>query len=1022
MFVMLLALAMLLTSIPVIALAADKGTTFTYSRGKIIGLGSYPQTEVTDETLKASLTSKAGSTDKWTSYNYYINSEQSDFMKYKDVELDGEKYRGVYFTSYRPSSTDGDGEYNEQEDNGYNTSTIYWFKYEPILWKILSYDATTDTAVVLSQSTIDSQEYYDNTDARIIDGKTIYANNYEYSNIRTWLNNIFYNTAFTSIEKTAIVATALDNSAYSTDYSEYDNNSTTDNVWLFSFEEAINEDYGFLIRAWGTGQAKSTDYAKSQGAYEENTEKGTYRLLRSAGSDNSYVCNVGSKGYLYNNCDVNLTYIGVRPALTLHLKSGNAPSCVHTFTDKTVSSTCEELGYTLYTCTKCKATTKDENTLAMGHYFTGDARVDSNGKYSLHCTVCDKYITPATGDNYKSFGSYPQTEVTDTELKSNLTKEAGSIATWTSYNYYVTIKNFSYSYITSSDFMKYKDIEFDGEKYRGVYFTSYRPYYTGSTGNDEYYIQEGNGYNYYTIYWFKYEPILWRILSYDATTNTAIVLSKSTIDSQEYSHYYTVYSNNYKHSDIRTWLNDTFYNTAFTSTEKKAIVATTLDNSAYSTDYSQYDSNSTTDDVWLLSYDEAMKAEYGFATNKSDYIGNRTAHTTDYAKSQGISVKHKNTHWLLRSAGNVYYGVCGVDTSGDVGADCDVCRTNLGIRPALTIHLICDHDYSSVTTKPTCTEKGLTVYTCKKCQKVYTDNEISELGHDLEHHNAKIATCTENGYDAYDTCSRCDYTTYVEIPAFEHKVVTDPAVAATCTKTGLTEGSHCSVCNMVFEKQETVAALGHTVVTDAAVAATCTKTGLTAGSHCSVCKAVIKKQETVKALGHDFTGTARSNADGTISYKCTRCNEFGGTVKPAEKKLDPVTGTKRLTQDKVDILVAPVEMSAGTVLASANGAKLVDKDGKEVTDKKTLLATGMKVVLGDTSVAISVLGDVDCDGAISVSDARLALRAAVQLDKLIGAYFTAANVDFDDTISVSDARLILRAAVKLDDPKKAWIK
>ena len=208
--------------------------------------------------------------------------------------------------------------------------------------------------------------------------------------------------------------------------------------------------------------------------------------------------------------------------------------------------------------------------------------------------------------------------------------------------------------------------------------------------------------------------------------------------------------------------------------------------------------------------------------------------------------------------------------------------------------------------------------------------------------------------------------------------------------------------------------------TTVTVAATCAKAGQTY-EKCVYCDEKTNVVE-IPALGHDFTGTARKNADGTISYKCTRCNEYGGTVKSTEKKLDPVTGTKRLTQDKVDIIVTPVEMTAGTVLASANGAKLVDKDGKEVTNKKTPLATGMKVVLGDISVTISVAGDVDGDGAISVSDARLALRAAVQLDKPAEAYFTAANVDFADKVSVSDARLILRAAVKLDDPKKAWIK
>ena len=284
------------------------------------------------------------------------------------------------------------------------------------------------------------------------------------------------------------------------------------------------------------------------------------------------------------------------------------------------------------------------------------------------------------------------------------------------------------------------------------------------------------------------------------------------------------------------------------------------------------------------------------------------------------------------------------------------------------------------------------------------------------------AKCTEPG-EKYQKCKYCDaWANTSSVPALGHKTVTDKAVAATFTKTGLTEGSHCSVCNTVIKKQETVPTLGHKTVTDAAVAATCTKTGLTEGSHCSVCNTVIKKQETVKALGHDFTGTARTNADGSISYKCTSCDEYGATVKPAEKKLDEITDTKRLTQDNVDVLVAPVEMTASTVLASANGAKLVDENGKEVTNGEKPLATGMKVILGKTSVTISVAGDVDGSGDISVSDARLALRVAVKLDTLTGADFTSADVDFSGDISVSDARLILRAAVKLDDPKKAWVK
>lgn len=187
---------------------------------------------------------------------------------------------------------------------------------------------------------------------------------------------------------------------------------------------------------------------------------------------------------------------------------------------------------------------------------------------------------------------------------------------------------------------------------------------------------------------------------------------------------------------------------------------------------------------------------------------------------------------------------------------------------------------------------------------------------------------------------------------------------------------------------------------------------------CSVCGFKVKK-ENAAALGHNFTGKVRINSDNTISYKCTRCDKYGGTVTP---QLRGVFGTKRLTQNKSDILIAPVEMTVSTVLASINYGKVVDEFGRVITNDKTNLSTGMKVQLGLNSVSISVAGDVDGDGKISVYDARLALRAAVKLDILSGAYFCAANVDFDDKISVSDARFIIRAAVKLDDPKKDWIK
>ncbi|MBR5410461.1 MAG: hypothetical protein IK104_07290 [Clostridia bacterium] len=67
-----------------------------------------------------------------------------------------------------------------------------------------------------------------------------------------------------------------------------------------------------------------------------------------------------------------------------------------------------------------------------------------------------------------------------------------------------------------------------------------------------------------------------------------------------------------------------------------------------------------------------------------------------------------------------------------------------------------------------------------------------------------------------------------------------------------------------------------------------------------------------------------------------------------------------------------------------------------------------------------LLGDVDSDGKVTASDARLALRRSVDLETFEPGSdaFTAADVDFDGKITAADARLILRAAVGLEELKK----
>ena len=166
---------------------------------------------------------------------------------------------------------------------------------------------------------------------------------------------------------------------------------------------------------------------------------------------------------------------------------------------------------------------------------------------------------------------------------------------------------------------------------------------------------------------------------------------------------------------------------------------------------------------------------------------------------------------------------------------------------------------------------------------------------------------------------------------------------------------------------------------------------------------------------------------GERTFTCTVCSstrteEIAPLVPSAPDRIEVKSSdsAKELTDG---IIGATHSVTVSELLASSNASYIVDKDGNRVTDTKSL-ATGMKIILESggerLEKVISVLGDVNGDGEISVSDARGALRAAVGLDTLEGAYLNAAMVNGANEVAVSDARSILRAAVALDTGKD-WL-
>ncbi len=240
------------------------------------------------------------------------------------------------------------------------------------------------------------------------------------------------------------------------------------------------------------------------------------------------------------------------------------------------------------------------------------------------------------------------------------------------------------------------------------------------------------------------------------------------------------------------------------------------------------------------------------------------------------------------------------------------------------------HNYGTVITAPTCTEKGYTTHTCANCNDTYTDTYVNALGHNHSVEvpgTAKAPTCTEPGKNADMRCFRCDdVKTGATIDATGHKEVIDAAVAPTCTATGLTEGKHCETCGEILVKQTEVAKLAHvygaydqttaptcttkgvetakcvncdattsrelamiahTVETLAAVAPTCTITGLTEGEKCSVCQKILSEQETVAALGHDeINHAAQAPTCTEIGWNayvtCSRCDHTTYVEIPAK--------------------------------------------------------------------------------------------------------------------------------------------
>lgn len=343
----ILAIIMIVNAVPV---AFAEGEV--YKSGDIIQHGSYPQTKVEDTALLAELNAIAPEWEDWTSYGYYTGSGgymkfvsgsmvPGDWMRYTDVTYGEDKYRAVKFTQYRPATTVEVSRTNTsyQDDNGYYPNTVYWFKFEPINWRIID----PCKGLVMCETIIDSQPFNNTvyffdidesndsiaSDYYFIDAEhTIYASQYETSSIRKWLSEDFYNLAFTDNEKEEIKTTTVSNIDCLTSlgiagYEEFDGEDTEEKVYLLSVKELDDPVYGFnhFSSNDSSRKTKGSDYAYCQGLkafYGYRYDGYSEWLLRCSygRSEDVSVVNPYGQAHMYN--DSNVTYTGVRPAMNLN--------------------------------------------------------------------------------------------------------------------------------------------------------------------------------------------------------------------------------------------------------------------------------------------------------------------------------------------------------------------------------------------------------------------------------------------------------------------------------------------------------------------------------------------------------------------------------------------------------------------------------------------------------------------------------------------------------------------------------
>lgn len=218
------------------------------------------------------------------SYDIVTFGDYPQSIKEKDVVIDYTSYYQNGSMKYY-SGSDGCYYVKNEEVTPYASGYLYsdgktsvlkgnldWFKVEPIRWRVLSDDYSNGKTLLLSESILESWEYYDGSYRYYVSGSynSYGVPVYSISNVKKNFDNDFIKTAFTRNAENKLIQVVVNGGGGSSSGALSGVKTETDEKIFILKQTDIKADYGF---SEDLSKVKTpSDFVLAKGEFEMNIE------------------------------------------------------------------------------------------------------------------------------------------------------------------------------------------------------------------------------------------------------------------------------------------------------------------------------------------------------------------------------------------------------------------------------------------------------------------------------------------------------------------------------------------------------------------------------------------------------------------------------------------------------------------------------------------------------------------------------------------------------------------------------